>query len=101
MFSIEWDKETNGVTLVSAPTEASLASAPRPVFAAELDMLGMRERGWEYPQTAEPLCWAINKKYFSGGVCVMEARGGDISDTDMAVVQRAFRGPDIVPHSGS
>lgn len=61
MYKIEWDKDTGGVLLSAKVTKETLGIAPRPVWFEELDLLGLDRLGWTYPQTEEPLMWAVNK----------------------------------------
>lgn len=80
MFKIQWDKETGGVTLGSLVTKDTLSIAPRPVFYEELDLLGLKELGWKYPECQEPLMWACNKEYYYRGQKMFEAKGANIYD---------------------
>ena len=45
MYSYTFDVETGGILLNSTPTNFS--KEPRPVYAAEMDILGF-EQYWEY-----------------------------------------------------
>lgn len=80
MFKIQWDKETGGVLLTSLVTKDTLSISPRPVFYEELNLLGLKELGWEYPECSEPLMWACNKEYYYRGEKFFEARGANIYD---------------------
>lgn len=80
MFKVSWDKETGGVTLGSLVTKDTLSISPRPVFYEELNLLGLKELGWEYPECQEPLMWACNKEYFYRGEKMFEAKGANIYD---------------------
>ena len=80
MFKIQWDKETGGVTLGALVTKETLSIAPRPVFFEELDLLGLKELGWKYPQCEEPIMWACNKEYYYRGQKMFEAKGANIYD---------------------
>ncbi len=80
MFKIQWDKETGGVLLTSLVTKDTLSISPRPVFYEELNLLGLKELGWEYPECGEPLMWACNKEYYYRGEKFFEARGANIYD---------------------
>lgn len=80
MFKIQWDKETGGVKLGSLVTKDTLSISPRPVFFEELNLLGLRELGWSYPDCEEPLMWACNKEYYYRGEMVFEAKGANIYD---------------------
>lgn len=78
MFKIQWDKETGGVKLDSLVTKDTLSIAPRPVFYEELNLLGLNALGWKYPESKEPLMWAVNKEYYYRGEKVFEAKGANI-----------------------
>ncbi len=80
MFKIQWDKETGGVVLGVLATKDTLNISPRPVFFEELNLLGLKELGWEYPECSEPLMWACNKEYYYRGEKFFEARGANIYD---------------------
>lgn len=80
MFKIQWDKETGGVLLTSLVTKDTLSISPRPVFYEELNLLGLKELGWEYPECGEPLMWACNKEYYYRGEKFFEAKGANIYD---------------------
>lgn len=80
MFKIQWDKETGGVLLTSLVTKDTLSTSPRPVFYEELNLLGLKELGWEYPECGEPLMWACNKEYYYRGEKFFEAKGANIYD---------------------
>ena len=97
MFFIEWDNDLNGVQLTSAPTEKTLAIPPRPVFAQELDLLRMREHGWEYTNYTTPLCWAINRRYFYKGEVVMETRGGDMCKEPDVHIMSGYEKLKLIP----
>lgn len=79
MFNIEWDEATGGVRLVSKTTDKTLGVAPRPVFREELDLLGLRNLGIDYPADADgPILWAQNRQYVYRGRPVFEARNHSI-----------------------
>ena len=78
MFKIQWDKETGGVTLDTLVTKNTLNIAPRPVFYEELNLLGLNNLGWTYPECEEPLLWACNKEYYYRGEKVFEAKGANL-----------------------
>lgn len=80
MFKIVWDKETGGVLLDSLVTKDTLSISPRPVFFEELNLLGLKDLGWKYPECEEPLLWACNKEYYYRGEKVFEAKGANIYD---------------------
>ena len=56
MYSYTFDVETGGILLNSTPTNFS--KEPRPVYAAEMDILGF-EQYWEYDKQNDiPYMWA-------------------------------------------
>lgn len=89
VFYITWDREVNGVRLHSRIVEGVLGTSPRPVFYEELDLLGLDRLGCQYPHCQEPLLWAINKQYYYKGELVFEAKGANIYDAAMVVLQPA------------
>ena len=78
MSKVEWDKRTGGVILKRHITKDTLSVSPRPVFYEELDLLKLRDLGWSYPESKEPLLWACNKQYFYCGNLVFEAKGANV-----------------------
>lgn len=90
MFKIQWDKETGGVKLSSLATAETLGVSPRPVFYEELNLLGLKDLGWKYPECQEPLLWACNKQYFYKGDFVFEAKGANIYDNATIHFQPGF-----------
>ena len=80
MYKITWDKETGGVLLHTRIVEGTLGVSPRPVFYEELNLLGLDKLGWKYPQSKEPLLWAVNKQYWYCGELMFEAKGANIYD---------------------
>lgn len=80
MFRVTWDKETGGVKLSPLFTKDTLSVSPRPVYYEELNLLGLKELGWSYPECEEPLMWACNKEYYYRGEMVFEVKGANIYD---------------------
>lgn len=89
MFKITWDHETGGVLLSTRVTKETLGISPRPVFYEELDLLGLKEFGWTYPQSKEPIMWAVNKQYWYRGVLLFEAKGANLYDAPTVVFATA------------
>ena len=87
MYKIIWDKETGGVLLSTKVTKDTLGYSPRPVFFEELNMLGLDKMGWSYPQSNEPLMWAINKHYYYRGQFCFEAKGANIYEAATVIFQ--------------
>ena len=72
MYNIEWDCEINGILLTG---ENSDLPSPRPVFFEELNLLGFKGK-WDYPESKNPLLWAIGRRYFYKGNLVATAKKG-------------------------
>lgn len=66
MYSYTFDPNTGGITLNSTPTHFS--KEPRPVYAAEMDILGF-DKHWDYDkQNQTPYMWAESNIYWYRGV---------------------------------
>lgn len=90
MAKIEWDKKTGGVVLKRHYSNETLSVSPRPVFFEELNLLKLKEFGWDYPECEEPLLWACNKQYFYKGDFVLEVKGANVYDAPTVVFQEGF-----------
>lgn len=97
MFKIQWDKKTGGVLLSSVVTKETLNIAPRPVFYEELNLLGLNNLGWSYPECEEPLMWACNKEYYYRGEFVFEVKGANIYEKATVVLQPGYEKLKLVP----
>ena len=76
MYSYTYDTKTGGMLLNSSPTGSS--KEPRPVYAAELDVLGF-DTYWKYAkQTDYPYMWAEANRYYYRGTLVAKLKGGNI-----------------------
>ena len=76
MYSYTFDSETGGIILNSTPTNFS--KEPRPVYAAELDILGF-DKYWAYnKQNDVPYMWAESNIYWYRGVQIAKTKGGDL-----------------------
>lgn len=76
MYSYTFDVETGGILLNSTPTNFS--KEPRPVYAAEMDILGF-EQYWEYDKQNDiPYMWAESTVYWYRGVKIATITGGDL-----------------------
>jgi 3'-phosphoadenosine 5'-phosphosulfate sulfotransferase (PAPS reductase)/FAD synthetase/ferredoxin len=96
MFRIIWDKEINGVKLTPNDNGESLNVSPRPVFYEELDLLGFKNV-WKYPESNEPLLWALDRRYFYKGEMVAEVKGGNIFDDAKIEISDAGLGLKLKP----
>lgn len=76
MYSYTFDVETGGILLNSTPTNFS--KEPRPVYAAEMDILGF-DQYWEYDKQNDiPYMWAESTAYWYRGVKIATITGGDL-----------------------
>lgn len=76
MYSYNYDRETGGILLNSSPTVFS--KEPRPVYAAELEVLGF-SKYWKYEnQNDIPYMWAEANNYWYRGMPVAKLEGGNL-----------------------
>lgn len=76
MYKYEFDKETGGVILTD--DIQIFSKEPRPVYAKEMDFLGM-DNYWKYDKQQEvPYMWAESNAYWYRGVMVAKAIGGSL-----------------------
>lgn len=76
MYSYTFDINTGGIILNSTPTNFS--KEPRPVYAAEMDILGF-DKHWKYDKQNElPYMWAESNVYWYRGVQIAKTNGGDL-----------------------
>ena len=77
MYDFDFDYETNGIELSWRDTGGEIPRREaRPVYAEELNTLGMDKR-WRYDAACPaPLMWAINSVYYYRGRKVMKTTGG-------------------------
>lgn len=84
MYSYTFDAETGGILLNSTPTNFS--KEPRPVYAAEMDILGF-DQYWAYDkQNDVPYLWAESTTYWYRGVKIASIKGGDL-----------YNAPELIP----
>lgn len=90
MFKIVWDKDINGVLLTTNGNGDALNVSPRPVFHEELTLLGFDINwNWQYPESKEPLLWALDRRYYYKGEQVAEVNGGNIFDDPIIEISQA------------
>ena len=76
LYSYTFDSASGGIILNSTPTNFS--KEPRPVFSAELDILGF-DKYWDYEKQNEfPYMWAESNVYWYRGVQIAKIRGGGL-----------------------
>ena len=74
MYSYEYDIDTGGILLNSAPL--MMSKEPRPVYYKELDILGF-DKFWNYAKNdTYPYMWAEANNYFYRGRKVAQTKGG-------------------------
>ncbi|MDO5310267.1 MAG: FAD synthetase, partial [Planctomycetia bacterium] len=73
MYAYIHDRETGGLLLTNTITDKS--NEPRPVYAKELDILGIN-KFWKYRrQNDVPYMWAEANKYFYRGDVIFTLSG--------------------------
>lgn len=76
MYSYTFDETTGGILLNSTPTNFS--KEPRPVYAAEMDLLGF-DKYWQYDkQNDAPYMWAESNVYWYRAKQIAKTKGGDL-----------------------
>ena len=76
MYTYKFDEETGGVLLTD--TEAQFSKEPRPVFAAEMNILGFDSRYRYENQNDVPYLWAEAGNYFYRGKKIAVVKGGSL-----------------------
>ena len=76
MYAYKFDEETGGILLTD--TEAQLSKEPRPVFAAEMNLLGFDGRCRYENQNDVPYLWAEAGNYFYRAKKIAVVRGGSL-----------------------
>ena len=95
MYSYTYDRKTGGILLNSSPT--GFSKEPRPVYAAELDILGF-DKYWKYDkQTELPYMWAEANTYWYRGVCVVKLKGGNLYTAPEIVIPTDENGKPVSP----
>ena len=76
MYAYKFDDETGGLLLTD--TEERMSKEPRPVYAAEMNILGF-DRRWHYDiQNDVPYIWAEAGNYFYRGKKIAVVKGGSL-----------------------
>lgn len=76
MYAYRFDPATGGIVLTSSPDIFS--KEPRPVYAAEMDLLGF-DRYWDYEKQNDiPYLWAESNIYWYRGIKLAKKEGGDL-----------------------
>lgn len=95
MYSYTYDKRTGGILLNSSPT--GFSKEPRPVYAAELDVLGF-DRYWKYDrQTEFPYMWAEANSYWYRGTLIAKLKGGNLYTAPEIIIPTDENGIPVLP----
>lgn len=95
MYSYTYDTKTGGILLNSSPT--GFSKEPRPVYAAELDLLGF-DRYWKYDkQTELPYMWSEANTYWYRGVCIAKLKGGNLYTAPEIIIPEDENGNPVMP----
>lgn len=95
MYSYTYDKNTGGILLNSTPT--GFSKEPRPVYAAELDILGF-DKYWNYDsQNETPYMWAEANNYWYRGKHVAKLKGGNLYTPPEIIIAKDEHGLPVTP----
>jgi len=95
LYSYTYDQKTGGILLNSSPS--GFSKEPRPVYAAELDILGF-DNYWRYDkQTDLPYMWAEANTYWYRGVCVAKLKGGNLYSAPEIIIPTDENGTKVTP----
>lgn len=84
MYSYTFDAETGGIILNSTPTKFS--KEPRPVYAAEMDILGF-DKHWDYEKQNEvPYMWAESNTYWYRNIQIAKIKGGNLYNSPELII---------------
>lgn len=85
MYKVKWDQDSNGILLDDKIERSEEIVPPRPVFHEELTVLGF-DQYWTYPESERPLLWSNGRTYYSHGIPVAEAQGGNLYERPKLIV---------------
>lgn len=95
MYAYSHDPETGGLLLANSLAEFS--KEPRPVWAAELDLLGF-DAFWNYDNTCDvPYLWAEANFYWYRGQKVAKTNGGSLYVKPEIELLRDENGVELLP----
>lgn len=84
MYSYTYDAATGGILMNSSPTVFS--KEPRPVWAAEMNLLGFSQY-WDYDKQNDiPYMWAESNVYWYRGIQIAKIKGGNL-----------YTAPELIP----
>ena len=97
MYSYVYDETTGGILLTSQ--ESFLSKEPRPVYAAELDLLGFSSF-WSYDkQNDVPYMWAEANNYFYRNRKVASLKGGSLYEKPEIILFNDEEGNVVLPET--
>ncbi len=76
MFDYIHDEESGGILLIDKPT--GMSNEPRPVYAQELDLLGINNYYRYDSRTDIPYMWAEAHRYYYRGKNIFNTKGGSL-----------------------
>lgn len=92
MYSYSYDPKTGGILLKPTSSDGGLSKEPRPVYAAELDLLGFGDV-WKYDaQNEAPYMWAEANVYYYRGRKVVNLKGGNLYEAPEIVLEKDENG---------
>jgi phosphoadenosine phosphosulfate reductase len=95
LYSYTYDKNSGGILLNSTPT--GFSKEPRPVYAAELDILGF-DKYWNYDsQNETPYMWAEANNYWYRGKHVAKLKGGNLYTAPEIIIPKDESGILVSP----
>ncbi len=97
MYSYSYDPKTGGILLNPTSSDGKMSKEPRPVYAAELDLLGFGDV-WKYDaQNEAPYLWAEANVYYYRGRKVASLKGGNLYEAPEIVLEKDENGADVEP----
>ncbi len=92
MYSYSYDPKTGGILLNPSSSDGKMSKEPRPVYAAELDLLGFGDV-WKYDaQNEAPYMWAEANVYYYRGRKVANLKGGNLYEAPEIVLEKDENG---------
>lgn len=88
MYAYTFDPVSGGIILTDDDTK-QFSKEPRPVYAQEMDLLGM-DKVWKYDKQNEvPYMWAESNVYTYRGTVIARAKGGSLYECPMLEIAKA------------
>lgn len=107
MYAYKYDEETGGIELLDDDTKLH-SNEPRPVYAQEMDFIGMNAH-WNYKKQNDiPYLWAESGTYWYRGKKIAKVTGGSLCENpilepffdeteDKVKVQAIPNGTELIP----